>query len=665
MKKLCIITISQKVAEFYKEELVRIFGTSLEIDILSVEKTGLDDLGQYDLYLVGVTSSEFYGNVVSRLEKEKIVLSKLTYLKSDVEFLKSLEIDRAFYVNLSEKMAKESIANLYRLGVNNIDFYPYYPGTSIENLDINFAVTTGEARYAPDNIDNLIDLGNRYLRGSIISEIALKLDLRSVFSKEEYREYIDKLAEKDYSVNVLFNENYRIEKGYEYLADKTETGILLISNEFELLFINQYARDILNMESDSFSRYMDEIVEKIKSGLVKEDYLSSINGEEISISIVPIDKSYSNYDYYVFLNKFYQLEDNQIKLRKQLYKKSSSAKYNYDDILTRNKDMKELKRTAKNMSKSDSSILITGETGTGKELFAHSIHNSSKRRDYPFVAINCSAIPDNLLESELFGYKRGSFTGASKDGKKGLFEHAHGGSIFLDEIETMSPYLQAKILRVIEEKEIMRIGDLEPINIDVRIIAASNEDIYKKVENGDFRKDLYFRLNILPINIPPLRNRKEDIFLLADFFMKKSKASYKFSQESLDLMSNYKWEGNIRELKNLIEFFKYVDKELIETGDFPDHIKESKLDHSKVIEKPGLNQMKKDILEVLIESEKGIGRGKIKDILKTKGISYSEGEIRTSLRKLAEKNLVHSYPGRKGSVINKEKRNYIRALIGE
>ncbi len=220
--------------------------------------------------------------------------------------------------------------------------------------------------------------------------------------------------------------------------------------------------------------------------------------------------------------------------------------------------IKETIAIAHEFSKVNSNVLIVGETGSGKEVFAQSIHNESNRCKGPFVAVNCAALPETLLESELFGYAAGAFTGAARGGKIGLFELAHRGTIFLDEISEVSPKLQGRLLRVLQEREIMRIGDDKVVPVDVRIIAATNKDLYELMEEGTFRADLYYRLDILKLVIPPLRERKEDIILLMNHFIKlyclKFNRDYKeIDKAAQDKLLQYAWAGNIRELKNIAE----------------------------------------------------------------------------------------------------------------
>jgi two-component system response regulator FlrC len=226
-------------------------------------------------------------------------------------------------------------------------------------------------------------------------------------------------------------------------------------------------------------------------------------------------------------------------------------------IITKNREMERLLQQAKDIADSQASVFIQGESGTGKELFARHIHRHSDRKDKPFVAINCSALPETLLESELLGHEKGSFTGALAR-KKGKFEIAHRGTILLDEISEMYIQLQSKLLRVLQEKEIDRIGGTAPIPVDVRIIATTNRDIEKQINDGKFREDLYYRLNVIPFHLPPLREKKDDIPLLANYFINKynkiDKRSVKgLTEEAMGLLMQMAWKGNVRELENIIE----------------------------------------------------------------------------------------------------------------
>lgn len=253
-----------------------------------------------------------------------------------------------------------------------------------------------------------------------------------------------------------------------------------------------------------------------------------------------------------------QIQAEEGKIRKKIHQSGFQAKYHFSDILHISAEMREVISAASDYSDADSNILIYGETGTGKELFAQSIHNASKRRNAPFVAINCSALPENLLESELFGYVEGAFTGASKGGKMGFFEIAHKGTIFLDEIGDISPNLQSRLLRVLQEREVIRLGNDVVIPIDVRVICATNKNLKDEVKAGNFRQDLLYRLDVLELNLPPLRKRKRDISLLIDNLLQFEHSRTgcclrSISKEGKQLLTTYSWPGNIRELRNFCE----------------------------------------------------------------------------------------------------------------
>lgn len=289
------------------------------------------------------------------------------------------------------------------------------------------------------------------------------------------------------------------------------------------------------------------------------------------------------------------------------------AKYTFDNIITSSSILRHYKDRARSFGKTDLAVLIIGESGVGKELFAHAIHNASERRNKPFVSINCAAIPDALLESELFGYEAGSFTGASRSGKKGKFEQANGGTIFLDEIGDLPPMMQSKLLRVLQENQIEKIGSSRSIEVDVRIIAATNIDLLERIEKKEFRSDLYYRINVLNLNIPSLRERQEDIPLLLEHFKSqyymKNGVLKTFTQDAIDVLSHYDWPGNIRELQNIVyRLIVIAEGEEITRDLIPENILKShfesytnQYDTMNYLEKGSLQSIMKEIEVQIIE----------------------------------------------------------------
>ena len=270
--------------------------------------------------------------------------------------------------------------------------------------------------------------------------------------------------------------------------------------------------------------------------------------------------------------EYQRLNRENVSLRKQL-----KAKYRFDNIVSDHHKMQAIFELVEKVSDSDSTVLIYGESGTGKELIARAIHYNSYRQDKPLIPINCGAIPEELLESELFGYEKGAFTGATAS-RTGRFELAHGGTLFLDEIGEMSPALQVKLLRVLQEREFERVGGTRTIKIDVRIIAATNKDLETMVDNQQFREDLFYRLNVIPIMLPPLRERQSDIPLLAAYFIERFNAEKKrhiegIAPEALERLCNYHWPGNVRELENVIERITILKGEgMITIHDLPERL---------------------------------------------------------------------------------------------
>ena len=271
-----------------------------------------------------------------------------------------------------------------------------------------------------------------------------------------------------------------------------------------------------------------------------------------------------------------KMEELEQKIRKETHAKGFEAEYKFSNILTEDPGMMTVKKQAEIYAKTDSTILIQGESGTGKELFAQSIHNGSSRKNRPFVAVNCAAIPSSLLESELFGYEKGAFTGAQKEGKAGYFELAHLGTLFLDEIGEVSLEVQTRLLRVLQEHEIMRVGGDRIIPVNVRVIAATNKDLKEEIRKGNFREDLYYRLNILELSVPPLRERGEDVSVLARQLSKIWKCPPEAIGKILPELREYSWPGNVRELRNIVERYSVLYT-YVESGELTEDVLQSAL----------------------------------------------------------------------------------------
>lgn len=383
-------------------------------------------------------------------------------------------------------------------------------------------------------------------------------------NKNELLMFIEKMAS-------LISGNLKAEiKSYQYNIEKEKILKVIDSMDRPLVSTdengvidsyNSKFKDIFKIEGNPIGKNISLLLDFINFDIFKDlknkkKHSATFYSEKTNVrGIYNINKIYYKKDLKGFVIDFLDKKD----AIRNYNKMNIDYKMTMDDIIGESEIMKKVKDNALKASQSTSTILITGESGTGKELFARAIHFHSDRGDKPFIAINCAAIPEELLESELFGYEEGAFTGAKKGGKLGMFERANKGTIFLDEIGDMSIHLQAKLLRVLQEKEIQKVGGKAGIKIDVRIISATNKNLLDMVEKGMFREDLYYRLNVLPINIPNLSERKEDIPLLVNHMIKvySKKLAKNVSGVSSHIMSileMYNWPGNIRELQNVIEF---------------------------------------------------------------------------------------------------------------
>ena len=343
---------------------------------------------------------------------------------------------------------------------------------------------------------------------------------------------------------------------FYFVVDKTDQGIIILNKNNCITHINENGLKELNLLGD-FINHKVQIKVSGDNVYGLQEYKLMVDNEVFFVigSIHPIKFNEEQYDSMFFF------KDSK-KFKEKLSNFTSSDKVvKCEDIWGYSKQIQELKQNVKKIAISTSTVLITGESGTGKEMFARAIHNEGNRNDKPFIAINCGAIPDMLLESELFGYVKGAFTGADPMGKIGKFEFANEGTILLDEIGDMPLYLQAKLLRVLQERKITRIGSNKTIDIDVRVLAATNKDLVKEIKENKFREDLYYRLNVIPLEIPPLRERKEDIKLFVENFIEKycNLFNKKFLDIKLEdniwqIFYNYKWPGNVRELENTVEY---------------------------------------------------------------------------------------------------------------
>lgn len=515
-----------------------------------------------ELFFVMNDKGKFVG-ILRKRHVMKMYYEKLKYTESNMEgMLKCLDsavmavnkLSRIVFVNDNAR----NILDFEDTDVEGMKIEDLIPNTKMPEI-----LETGE----PD-FNRSFDYKNKKL---LVNRYPVKNDMGTIGAicsftdNTKYSEIQDKLVSEK-------NENEILETIFEIAYD----GLIVIDPDGYITMISNAYKKFLGVEDKNvIGQHVTDIIENTRmhkvaeSGVAEIADLHKINGKYMIATRIPVFKDgvvtsvvgkvvFRDIEEFDDLYKKIGKIEQQLKNYKDELSQVNRAKYKFSDILGRSSEIKKAVNIGKKAAYTNSNVLILGESGTGKELFSHSIHNSSARRSKPFIKVNCAAIPDELLESELFGYEQGAFTGAKKGGKIGKFEVADQGTIFLDEIGDMPMHMQAKLLRVIQEREIERIGSNTTKNIDVRIIAATNRNIEQMIEDKKFRLDLYYRLNVVTINIPSLKERPDDIDILCRNFIDKFRSRYLKRVDSIDenaitKLKKYNWPGNIRELENMIE----------------------------------------------------------------------------------------------------------------
>lgn len=477
-------------------------------------------------------------SIINSLDSGVLIIDEnLGFIFMNNKGYEILEID-------SEKELDRILSQLlYQFGIDD-----YLSGTA-SDLNDKFTV------YEKDLFVHIIKIQNEGFSGILI-------DFNSLDSCKGYIKHVKDELEALSLLNTIM--------------DATDDRIVYVNKDGIIELLSKSYAEFLNVKADeAIGKHVREVIENtrmdivLKTGKSEIAQVQKIHGKNMIATRIPLylnGKVTGAVGRVLFRNvdelnelylKIYSIEK-ELNLYRNEFKRLNSATYTLDSIICENSEMKKLKEMTQMVANTNSNILILGNSGTGKELFAHAIHNNSKRRQGPFIKVNCGAIPFELIESELFGYEEGSFTGAKKGGKIGKFKAADGGTIFLDEIAELPLNMQVKILSVLQDREIQKIGSVESEKVDVRVVAATNKNLEEMIEKGTFRLDLYYRLNVVNLRVPDLNERKDDIPLLANYLVKKISAAEdiyveKISSSAMEFLTRYDWPGNVRELENILE----------------------------------------------------------------------------------------------------------------
>jgi transcriptional regulator with PAS, ATPase and Fis domain len=648
IKKIIILSTNIETVTFIKNELVNILGNSVSITPHSIYDK-LPDLDSFDLVLFTSSLVENTFLLTSVFKTKYITLNRTIDLQNSSNLINLPKNTDVLIVSEHKLNCDNVIEQLKLCGIDQINYHYYYP--DIEKYEpLCIAITPGEAHLAPPCVREIIDIGCRRIDVISMVEILMHLGilneyrnvLFSYFYKnlfiDPFKQLIRRSNEADKFKNLLYN-----------ILNNTDQGIICTNIDNNVIELNKKTLNILGIER---KHILGENIYDFFQDLNQD--IAFINGQEVFITEKFIKLLDNEIGKIISIDLIDNIKEKDEKIRTNKNETNTSAKYTFKDIIGISKKNMFNINLAVKISKSNSTVLIQGETGTGKELFAQAIHNNSHRHKYPFVAINLASIPENLLESELFGYEEGAFSGAKKGGKEGLLKKAHKGTVFLDEIGDIPYHMQIKILRFIQEREIIPIGSNNLIPIDVRIIAATNKDLVKEVENKNFREDLLYRLNVMPVYTLPLRERKEDIYPLIDYYLKKFNYNMElndfFRKESLEYLVNYNWPGNVRELVNVIEYLTQIKNfnEQIRIEDLPKYILKGDLKNSSYIIE--FNPEVIWILEKMYKN-KNIGRRGLSNLAKNERIQLGEGQIRTLMYKMKDQGLIEIKRGVNGTRI--------------
>ena len=686
-KNVAVISLDAYAGQFYAQQVQELFGDRIAVCSYSVRDGSVEHMPRkYDLYMVTTDAFDSLGDMHRYVPIDGEMMEIHVTLRWDVVHrLQALPAGKkVLFVNLSDKMCREAVTRLNQLGVNQLDFDLYHPGAPEPDMSqYDFVITPQETRYVPAGAREIIDIGQRVCDSSTMIEAALRLGFEELLETPEFEQYQRDVAANTYSFDRVFARGLRLESQFEILMEILDEGIVGVNERGEVFASNHKLEEITGIPgARALQRPAAEVYPFVPFARCLAErapqpaQVVSANGVNMNVAVAPVLRGGAGIGAFATVQRCSDAENRQNELRSQLLHKGYRAKYTFDDVVGQSPAIRRCITILKKMSLTQLPVLLIGETGTGKELFAHAVHNASPRADGPFVAINCAAMPENLLESELFGYEEGAFTGARKGGKPGLFEFAHKGTLFLDEVEGMSTALQCKLLRVLQEREIMRVGGNRIVSVDVRIVAATNENLDKMVEEGTFRRDLYYRLNTLPVLIPPLREREGDLLLLIDHFRKGIGASFTLSPELERLLLTHQWRGNIRELRNVVEYFSYTGSPMVGPEELPPtfHYLPAGLPEAggAGAQPPRLADCPPEderfVLSRLYQADReghSLGRDAILAAAKAAGLPCSQQEVRRILSALDQAGLARVSRGRGGTRLTPAGRALCRRLETE
>ncbi|MBX9974509.1 sigma-54-dependent Fis family transcriptional regulator [Cytobacillus firmus] len=681
MNSILIVTYTKNTLRALMDQLIEIgLQEYFVLNARTVDELDYSDIKRNSLVLI--SSRIVYTMVKPYLpESMPYIITRRTINYGRIREL--LEIPKGTMVYLVSDLkqsAEDTIGILKEAGIE-LDFMPYY-SQETPRAQISIAVTAGEPQLVPKQISRVINLGSRQIDISTLVEIFDHFQISPNTSTTHLSaRFMQSLVDltKDLSGEILRTKI--LQQSLENIVQNMDDAVLVYNNENVIEHFNRKAAKLLNLfegskEKNNIHDLPSAYFEAMMSVGVGQGTFAEI--EDIAYymrkkRIIIDEQVYSTLIIFRKVEDYQKIEHD---YRSKAKQKNLIARHTFDDIKTRSASVIEMIKIANRLAKSDSTILILGETGTGKEVLAQAIHNASLRMYQPFIGVNFAAISESLMESELFGYEPGAFTGARKSGHMGMFEQAHKGSIFLDEIGDASPVIQNRLLRVLQERQIMRVGGDRMIPLDVRVIAATNKDLNKLIDEEKFREDLYYRLNVLPLKLLPLRERKQDISLLINIFIKEfqeklGRDSFSFSKGALRLCEDYHWPGNVRELRNVVEYAAHISDDIVYKQDLPfwnstldnvlqeNHHEDLESIRNEFLQKGFLDEVLL-MLDLLSDDDfPSAGRAAMAEHLLKNGVALTDQQLRYRQKLLNNFELIRIEKGRAGSRITQKGKRFL------
>lgn len=689
-KSLLIVSEDRNVNNFLRTIIHNIIGAKVRIYGRLLDEEGARPL---EADVVMCSGPFLLSRVKELYPNQPIIAPKRIITGYNLEKVLMLpRATRVLLVNHPRTATLETIDSLKNIGISHIKYVPYWKGAKPDLSDVTTAISPGMSHLCPKGLPRLIDIGPRIISIHSFLELLLALDLDLSYIENFAIYYHNFLMESSRKLASVLEQSELLRKYQEVILNQFEDGLISVNELGKIDLVNKTVARLAGTDSSTIlAQRIDEFLRafKHKANLIDEtrsgsrsSSISELDGKQVLIQKIPILHEERVRHIYTFreIARMQRLEKD---VRVRLAQKGHITKYGFNDIWTVSPAISALKEKAQDFAVTEKNLLITGESGTGKELFAHAIHRSSPRRDGPFVAVNFAGIPEGLIESELFGYDAGAFTGARKGGKMGLFEEAHGGTIFLDEIGDAPLSVQARLLRVLQEQEIMRVGSSRIIPIDVRILAGTNANLHQAMEENRFRKDLYYRLGTLPLEIPPLREHPEDILYILNRYLEDRYGLHKQLGDPAKMcLLQYRWPGNIRELLNLAEYLCISSRDavVVALSHLPRRLADSFAQTGQggitgpaaspdailvAIQKQAADPAAISSLLEVLRARKRLVNGRatlIKEML-ARDHAVSEGRMKRHLRLLKEAGLVRVGTTKQGTVLTQKGEEFLDYLM--